>query len=105
MKLALAVLLTSQAAAKWETTVVCFRADGIDHAITIHSWSPLAEVVATPKEWKSSTLGGEATPLGYVRLWLGFSGSIERGAALAVGDGAPAGREAVFASIEAAIRF
>ena len=36
----------------------CFRADGIYYAITIHSWSPLAQVVATLKEWVRSTLGG-----------------------------------------------
>jgi hypothetical protein len=34
----------------------CFRADGIYYAITIHSWSPLAQVVATLKEWVGSAL-------------------------------------------------
>jgi hypothetical protein len=35
----------------------CFRADGIYYAITIHSWSPLAQVVATLKQWVGSALG------------------------------------------------
>lgn len=32
----------------------CFRADGIYYAITIHAWAPLAQAVATLKQWVSS---------------------------------------------------
>jgi hypothetical protein len=35
----------------------CFHADGINYAITIHSWSPLAEVVTTLKIMVRSALG------------------------------------------------
>jgi hypothetical protein len=35
----------------------CFRADAVYYAITIHSWSPLAQVVATLRQWAGSALG------------------------------------------------
>jgi hypothetical protein len=34
----------------------CFRADGINYAITLHSWAPLAKVIATLKRLVGSAL-------------------------------------------------
>ncbi len=37
----------------------CFRDNGIYYAITIHSWKPLAQAVATLKRWVGSTVKKE----------------------------------------------
>jgi len=39
----------------------CFRADGVSHAITIHAWSPLVQVVATLKGMVRWALGKHVT--------------------------------------------